>query len=75
MSRRPSHASVPPLLREIVLRLFDYTCQHCKRRFAHVFTWEYLEMDHKIPVAHGGRTTLANLQPLCKACNGRKGAR
>jgi 5-methylcytosine-specific restriction endonuclease McrA len=31
-------------------------------------------IDHVIPVALGGATTLANLQLLCGACNREKGA-
>ncbi len=28
-----------------------------------------LEIDHKIPVAHGGNNFIENLQTLCKECN------
>ena len=34
-----------------------------------------LEFDHIIPVALGGATSAANLQVLCRPCNGLKGAR
>jgi len=33
------------------------------------------ELDHIIPVAAGGSHTWANLQLLCRSCNGRKGAK
>lgn len=36
---------------------------------------EYLEFDHVIPHSRGGATSLANLQLLCRRCNGEKGAR
>lgn len=29
-------------------------------------------LDHRIPLAEGGRTELANMQPLCKACSDAK---
>lgn len=34
-----------------------------------------LEVDHKIPVSHGGTNDPSNLQTLCKRCNLGKGAR
>ena len=32
-------------------------------------------LDHIIPISRGGRHAVGNLQPLCRACNGSKGAR
>lgn len=31
-----------------------------------------LTMDHKIPIARGGRSTRGNVVPSCRACNQRK---
>lgn len=33
-----------------------------------------LERDHVVPLIHGGPNTLDNIQPLCHACNVRKGS-
>ena len=35
---------------------------------------DYLEFDHVIPVSRGGAATVANIQLLCRRCNGSKGA-
>lgn len=37
-----------------------------------VFDYEFMEADHIIPWAKGGRTTLDNCQMLCMECNRRK---
>lgn len=34
-----------------------------------------LEVDHIVPVKHGGTNALDNLQALCTLCNARKGAK
>jgi len=41
-------------------------CQNCQSRYA-------IELDHIKPYALGGKTTLENLQLLCRNCNQRKG--
>ena len=33
----------------------------------------WFQVDHIIPMNAGGKTTLDNLQILCRKCNGRKG--
>lgn len=32
-----------------------------------------MQVDHRIPQAHGGDDEYANLQMLCSGCNARKG--
>lgn len=43
------------------------TCAYCGRPAT--------EVDHIVPVAAGGTTTIHNLAPACRACNRRKGAK
>lgn len=57
-----------PKLRHQVLERDGFRCCHCgaspkERR---------LEVDHIHPVSKGGRTTLDNLQTLCRLCNAGK---
>lgn len=59
---------VPKDLREQVWTRDGYTCLFCGSR-------EHLTADHIRPVAHGGETSLKNLQTLCRSCNSRKGAK
>lgn len=40
-------------------------CAHCKKQFS----IEEMEADHITPWSRGGKTTLENLQMLCKNCN------
>ena len=44
----------------------DYRCCKCKRS-------DNLEIDHIIPISKGGKSTLDNLQTLCRECNKNKG--
>ena len=45
-----------------------WRCRNCGRRTRD------LEIDHIIPIAKGGKTTMSNLQTLCHKCNKKKGA-
>lgn len=40
-------------------------CLACKRR-------KKLTADHIVPLIHGGRNTIDNIQPLCRSCNAKK---
>lgn len=53
-----------------VLRRDGYRCQICGRSAADGVV---LEVDHKIPRAHGGKNGEANLWTLCFDCNRGKG--
>lgn len=43
-------------------------CYYCENKFSK----KYLSMDHKIPVARGGRSTKGNVVVACKECNTNK---
>ena len=43
-------------------------CYYCEQAFKPA----ELTMDHKIPVARGGRSTKGNVVPCCKECNTHK---
>lgn len=69
--------TVPRFKRAIYIR-DDFTCQGCGLR--PVFDngdlilpdLSKLAIDHIYPYSKGGSTSLANLQVLCRPCNGRK---
>lgn len=52
-------------IRQGILRRDGYTCQVCGA--------EATEVDHIIPVRHGGPDTTDNLRALCRTHNRRKG--
>ena len=47
-----------------------YICACCGKKYSNRLQ---LQVDHIIPLNRGGKTTLDNLQILCRSCNGRKG--
>lgn len=53
------------------LNKLEHKCQIC----LNVFPENKLEIDHIIPITKGGIGTLANIQPLCRSCNAKKGNR
>jgi 5-methylcytosine-specific restriction endonuclease McrA len=63
-------ALVVPFTRERLdarLAYFGERCWVCGGPFQ--------EVDHVIAIARGGPHCLANLRPICRSCNARKGAR
>jgi len=56
---------IPTELRRVVFERDGGSCVECGGAFD-------LQYDHILPVAHGGATTLQNLQLLCADCNRRK---
>jgi len=62
---RPTRAPIPTELRRAVFERDGGRCVECGGAFD-------LQYDHILPVAHGGATTLQNLQLLCADCNRRK---
>jgi 5-methylcytosine-specific restriction endonuclease McrA len=62
---RPTRVPIPSDLRRAVFERDGGRCVECGSNFD-------LQYDHLLPVAHGGATTLENLQLLCADCNRRK---
>jgi 5-methylcytosine-specific restriction endonuclease McrA len=62
---RPTRTSVSTELRRTVFERDGGRCVECGSAFN-------IQYDHILPVAHGGATTLQNLQILCAECNRRK---
>ncbi len=58
-------------LKPQVLQRDDFTCKSC---FRSIYTSPdiILTVDHTIPVARGGRTTLGNLRCICIDCHIKK---
>lgn len=53
-------------------RRYGFRCLACNRAESLLVV---LEPDHVLPVAIGGGSELANMQPLCRSCNASKGAK
>lgn len=64
-SGRPTRVGIPSELRRVVFERDGGRCVECGGNFN-------IQYDHILPVAHGGATTLENLQILCAECNRRK---
>ncbi len=63
---------ITPGLRYDILQRDNFRCQLCGRTQADGVK---LEVDHKKPIAKGGRTEPNNLWTLCQDCNRGKGAK
>jgi 5-methylcytosine-specific restriction endonuclease McrA len=62
---RPTRVPISSDLRRAVFERDGGRCVECGSNFD-------LQYDHILPVAHGGATTVENLQLLCADCNRRK---
>lgn len=52
---------------------YKHRCVRCSRKEDPTKPETILTADHVIPVAFGGAKDISNIQPLCKACNFKKG--
>lgn len=66
---RHTRGYISPTLRKQVAGRDNYTCQECGKKLSFEDT---LHLDHIVPVALGGETTLSNLRVLCRDCNLKK---
>lgn len=66
---RVERGRVSNKMRFYILERDHYRCRCCGRSQNEV----ELEIDHIVPIAKGGKSTLDNLQTLCAECNKRKG--
>ncbi|WP_022877358.1 HNH endonuclease [Microbacterium sp. B19] len=64
--RRRERSLLTPKMRTDILRRDGSRCRMCG---ASASTGAVLHVDHIVPVSHGGRTELGNLQTLCQSCN------
>lgn len=66
---RVERGRVSNKMRFSIYKRDGYRCRRCG--ISH--RWGYLEVDHIIPIAKGGKSTYNNLQTLCHNCNVKKG--
>lgn len=64
--RKKERGKLTPGLRYDILKRDNFKCQICGRTQEDGIT---LEVDHKIPIAKGGKTEPDNLWTLCRDCN------
>lgn len=71
IKKRPHRERIPQYLRLAAIERDGFVCQLCG---GDVDSYEQIDIDHKVPVARGGATTIDNLQVSHSSCNRRKGA-
>lgn len=54
--------------KQSICSYFDYKCNVCKTELVE----REFNIDHKIPIASGGKNSIENLQPLCVSCHTKK---
>lgn len=62
---------ITPEIRHKIIIRDKGICQHCGKKC----NTSEIEIDHIIPISKGGKSTLCNLQVLCRHCNRKKGNR
>jgi 5-methylcytosine-specific restriction endonuclease McrA len=67
-------AKISPKTRAAVLARDNHICRACGFGGSENYAFA-LHCDHIVPESTGGETRAENLQTLCAACNGVKGAR
>lgn len=71
IGRSRERSAMTPSLRLAVLQRDGHACQSCGARAPEA----KLHVDHKTAISNGGKTTMDNLQTLCKDCNLAKAAK
>ena len=54
--------------KQSICSAYDYKCVTCRIDLVD----REFDIDHKIPLASGGKNSIENLQPLCKSCHTKK---
>jgi len=54
--------------KQSICSAYDYKCVTCRTDLVD----REFDIDHKIPLASGGKNSIENLQPLCKSCHTKK---
>ena len=69
---RSEHRAATSVMKELIKQRDNFTCKYCNLDMKDDIY--QIEIDHREPYALGGKTTISNLQVLCKECNRKKGA-
>jgi len=56
--------------KQSICSAYNYKCSDCRTDLVE----REFDIDHKIPIASGGKNSIENLQPLCKICHKKKTA-
>ena len=64
---RVERGKVTNKMRFAIYQRDGHRCRKCGRKT------DDLEIDHIVPIAKGGKSTMDNLQTLCRRCNREKG--
>ena len=56
--------------KQSICSTYNYKCSICRTDLVE----REFDIDHKIPIASGGKNSIENLQPLCKTCHKKKTA-